>query len=53
MIIALTSALSLITLYMRHFYQMKWVNNFLQQEDNDSPNHIKFMYDEIITQKDS
>lgn len=31
MIIALTSVLSLITLYMRHFYQMKWVNNFLQQ----------------------
>lgn len=52
MIIALTSAVSLVCLYMRHLYQLKWMNKFLSSDDLD-PNHIKFMYDEIINSSSS
>lgn len=44
----LTSILSLVCLYKRHLYQIEWTNSFLSGEDNEDPNDIKFMYDEII-----
>ena len=45
-----TSMISVGCLYIRHRYQMKWANNYSAQIER-SPNHISFMYDEIINMK--
>lgn len=49
MITCVTTVLSLGCLYMRSVYRLKWVNKFVSSEDSD-PNHINFMYDEIINE---
>lgn len=47
---SLTTLLSVCCLYMRHRYQMKWHNNYSSSIERN-PNHISFMYDEIINMK--
>lgn len=46
---ALSTVLSIICLFMRHKYKLKWVNKYFSAEFRD-PNHINFMYDEIINE---
>ena len=48
-ITVLSTIFSIVCLYMRHRYKLKWVNTYFSAENRD-PNHINFMYDEIINE---
>lgn len=47
---SLTTIISLACLYMRHRYMLKWANKYSTAVERN-PNHVSFMYDEIINMK--
>ena len=47
LIISITTCISSFCLYKRHLYQMSWSNKYISSTEKN-PNHISFMYDDII-----
>ena len=47
LIVTITTLLSSFCLYKRHLFQMYWSNKYITSTEKN-PNHITFMYDDII-----